>query len=163
MGIKKTVETLVAAVTSTEVATIEGGLTKLEQRRAQLAETLDSATQNAIQASALRRELIIAHRDQQTVEEANAQVRDAEERRVAIDDALRALDRQIIDATARLADAKDKAERERVAQMFEKEADQVEKASEALDKAAKLTTITTTRRKKRKDGGSTDEVRPRSN
>ena len=39
MGIKKTVETLVAAVTSTDVATIEGELTKQERRRAQLAES----------------------------------------------------------------------------------------------------------------------------
>jgi len=45
-------------------------LTKLEQRRAQLAESLDAVTHNAISASTLRRELIIANRDQQDLEEA---------------------------------------------------------------------------------------------
>jgi hypothetical protein len=104
MGIKKTVETLVAAVTSTDVATIEGELTKLEQRRAQLAETLDAATHNAINASTARRELIIANRDQQTLEKANAKVREAEERRVALDDALRALDQKIAETTKRHAE-----------------------------------------------------------
>jgi len=99
MGIKKTVETLVAAVTSTDLATIEGELTKLERRRAQLAETLDVATHNAISTSAVRRELIIANRDQQTLEKANANVREAEERRVALDDALRALDEKIAETT----------------------------------------------------------------
>ena len=72
MRIKKTVESLVAAVTSTDVAAIERELTKLEQRRAQLAESLDAATHNAIDASTVRRELIIDNRDQQTLEEANA-------------------------------------------------------------------------------------------
>jgi ABC-type phosphate transport system auxiliary subunit len=83
MDIKKTVETLVAAVTSTDVATIEGELTKLEKRRAQLAESLDAATHNTINASAARRDLIIANRDHQALEEANAKVRDAEEQRLA--------------------------------------------------------------------------------
>ena len=137
MGIKKTVETLVAAVTSTDVAAIEGELTKLEQRRAQLAESLDAATHNAIDASATRRELIIANRDQQTLEEANAKVREAEERRVALDDALRALDQKIAETTTRFEEAKDKAERDRVAQVLEQEADAVEKATLAIDKAAK--------------------------
>lgn len=59
MGIKKTVKSLVAAVTSTDVAAIERELAKLEQRRAQLGEILDAATHNAIEASAARRELII--------------------------------------------------------------------------------------------------------
>jgi len=40
--IKKTVESLVAAVASTDIAAIEAKLTKLEQRRAQLAESLDA-------------------------------------------------------------------------------------------------------------------------
>ena len=137
MGIKKTVESLVAAVTSTDVATIERELTKLEQRRAQLAESLDAATHNAIDASAARRELIIANRDQQTLDEANAKVREAEEQRVALDDALRALDQKIAETTARLEEAKDKAERDRIAQVLEQEADAVEKESLALDKAAK--------------------------
>ena len=83
MRIKKTVESLVAAVSSTDVAAIERELTKLEQRRAQLAESLDAATHNAIDPSATRRELIIANSDQQDVEGANAKVRDAEEHRVA--------------------------------------------------------------------------------
>ena len=72
MRIKKTVESLVAAVSSTDVAAIERELTKLEARRAQLAESLDAATHNAVDASATRRESIIANRDQQTLEEANA-------------------------------------------------------------------------------------------
>jgi predicted nucleic acid-binding Zn-ribbon protein len=127
MGIKKTVETLVAAVTSTDLATIEGELTKLERRRAQLAETLDVATHNAISTSAVRRELIIANRDQQTLEKANANVREAEERRVALDDALRALDEKIAETTTRLEEAKDTAERDRIAQVLEQEADAVEK------------------------------------
>ena len=79
MRIQKAVETLVAAVTSTDVAAIEHQLTKLEARRAQLAESLDAATNNAINASTTRRELIIANRDQQSLEEANAKVREAEE------------------------------------------------------------------------------------
>jgi hypothetical protein len=137
MGIKKTVETLVAAVTSTDVASIEGELTKLERRRAQLAETLDAATHSAIDASATRRELIIANRDQQTIEEANAKVRKAEERRIALDDALRGLDQKIAETTTRLEEAKDKAERDRIAQVLEQEADAVEKATTAMDKAAK--------------------------
>ena len=137
MRIKKSVESLVNAVISTDVATIEGELTKLERRRAQLAESLDAATHNAIDASAARRELIIANRDQQTIEEANAKVREAEEQRVALDDALRALDQKIAETTTRLEEAKDKAERDRVAQVLEQEADAVEKASLALDKAAK--------------------------
>ena len=137
MGIKKTVETLVAAVTSTDVAAIEGELTKLERRRAQLAESLDGATHSAIIASAVRRELIIADRDQQSLEEANAKVRDAEEQRVAVDDALHALDQKIAETTTRLEEAKDRAERDRVAQVLDREADTVETASLALDKAAK--------------------------
>ena len=137
MRIKKTVESLVAAVTSTDVAAIERELTKLEGRRAQLAESLDAATHNAIDASAVRRELIIDNRDQQTLEEANAKVREAEERRVALDDALRTLDQKIAETTKRLEEAKDKAERDRIAQVLEQEADAVEKASLAVDKAAK--------------------------
>ena len=137
MGIKKTVETLVAAVTSTDVAAIEGELTKLEQRRAQLAESLDAATHNAVDASAVRREMIIANRDQQTLEKANARVREAEERRVALDDALRALDQKIAETTTHFEEAKDKAERDRIAQVLEQEADAVEKATLAIDKAAK--------------------------
>jgi hypothetical protein len=137
MGIKKTVETLVAAVTSTEVATIEGELTKLEQRRAQLAESLDAATHNAINASAARRELIIANRDQKSLEDANAKVRDAEERRVALGDALLALNQKIAETTTGLEEAKDKAERDRIAQVLDQEADAVEKESLAIDKAAK--------------------------
>jgi hypothetical protein len=137
MGIKKTVESLVAAVTSTDVAAIEHELTKLEQRRTQLAESLDAATHNAIDASAVRRELIIDNRDQQTLEEANTKVREAEERRVALDDALRTLDQKIAETTTRFEEAKDKAERDRVAQVLEQEADAVEKASLAVDKAAK--------------------------
>jgi predicted nucleic acid-binding Zn-ribbon protein len=117
MRIKKTIESLTAAIT-TDIAAIERDLAKLERRRAQLAENLDAATQRAISASASRRELIIANRDQQTLEEANARVREAEDRRVAIDDALRALDGQIIDATARLAEARNKAERDQVAQVL---------------------------------------------
>jgi len=42
MGIRKTVETLVGAANSTDVASIEGELRKLERRRAQLAESLDA-------------------------------------------------------------------------------------------------------------------------
>jgi hypothetical protein len=137
MRIKKTVESLVAAVTSTDVAAIERELTKLEQRRAQLAESLDAATHNAINAPAARREFIIANRDQQTLEKANANVREAEERRVALDDALRALDQKIAETTTMLEAAKDKAERDRVAQVLEQEADAVEKTSLAVDKAAK--------------------------
>lgn len=74
-----------------DVDAIERELAKLEQRRAQLAETLDAATQNAVNASATRRELIIANRGQQALEEASAKVREADEQRVAFDDALRAL------------------------------------------------------------------------
>jgi hypothetical protein len=136
MDIKKTVETLVAAVTSTDVATIEGELTKLERRRAQLAESLDAATHSAIDASAVRRELIISNRDRDALEEASAKVRDAEERRVALDDALRTIGQQISELTARFEEAKDKAERDRVAQALEQEADKVETASLVLDKAA---------------------------
>jgi len=73
MRIKKTVENLVAAVTSTDVAAIERELTKLEGRRAQLAESLDAATHNAIDASAVRRELIIDNRDQQTISPSGTQ------------------------------------------------------------------------------------------
>ena len=87
--------------------------------------------------SAARRELIIANRDQQTLDEANAKVREAEEQRVALDDALRALDQKIAETTTRLEEAKDKAERDRIAQVLEQEADAVEKASLAVDKAAK--------------------------
>jgi hypothetical protein len=126
-----------AAVTSTDVATIEGELTKLERRRAQLAESLDGATHNAIDASAARRELIIANRDPRTLDEANAKVREAEEARVALDDALRALDQKIAETTTRFEAAKDKAERDRIAQVLEQEADAVEKETLALDKAAK--------------------------
>ena len=96
MKIKKTVETLVATVSSTDIATIEGELTNFQTApRATTPESLDGATHNAINASAARRELIIANRDQQTLEEANAKVREAEERRVALDDALRGLDQTI--------------------------------------------------------------------
>jgi hypothetical protein len=137
MRIKKTVESLVAAVTSTDVAAIERELTKLEGRRAQLAESLDAATHSAIDASAVRRELIIDNRDQQTLEDANANLREAEERRVALDDALRTIDQKIAETAMRFEEAKDKAERDRIAQVLEQEADAVEKASLALDKGAK--------------------------
>ena len=137
MRIKKTVESLVTAMTSTDVAAIERELTKLEARRAQLAESLDAATHIAIDASATRRELIIANRDPESLEEANAKVREAEEQRVALDDALRALDGKIAETTKRLEEGKDKAERGRVAQVLEQEADNVGKASSALDGAAK--------------------------
>ena len=136
MRIKKTVESLVAAVTSTDVAANERELTKLEGRRAQLAESLDAAAHNAIDASAVRRELIIDNRDEQTLEEANAKVREAEERRVALDDALRTIDQKIAETTMRFEEAKDKAERDRIAQVLEQEADAVEKASLAVDEAA---------------------------
>ena len=117
---------------------LKASLTKLERRRAQLAESLDAATHSAIDASAARRELIIANRDQQTIEQANAKVREAEEQRVALDDALRALDQKIAETTTRLEEAKDKAERDRVAQVLEQEADTVETGSPwPLDKAAK--------------------------
>src|SRR5690349_17366734 len=108
MKIKKAVDS-VATIASTDPAAIERELSKLEQRRAQLAETFDSATQNAIQASAVRREAIIANRDQGTRDMANAKVRAAEERRVALDDALRALDQQISELTARFSETKDNA------------------------------------------------------
>ena len=137
MRIKRTVESLVAAVTSTDVTASEHELTKLEQRRTQLAESLDAATHNAINASAVRRELIIANRDPQALDTANTKCREAEERRVALDDALRALDAKITETTTRLEEAKDKAERDRIAQVLEQEADAVEKASLAVDKAAK--------------------------
>jgi chromosome segregation ATPase len=137
MRIKKTVESLVAAVSSTDVAAIERALTKLEARRTQLAESLDAATHNAVDASAARRESIIANRDQQTLEEAYARVREAEEQRVALDDALRTLDQKIAETTTRFEDAKDKAERERVGQLLEQEVDKIEEASQALDKTAK--------------------------
>jgi DNA repair exonuclease SbcCD ATPase subunit len=127
----------VAAVTSTDVAAIERELTKLEQRRTQLAESLDAAMHNAIDASAVRRESIIDNRDQQTLEEANSKVREAEERRVALDDALRTLDQKIAETTTRFKEAKDKGERDRIAQVLEQEADAVEKASLAVDEAAK--------------------------
>ena len=130
--LKKTVETLVAAVSSTDVAAIERELTKLEQRRAQLAESLDAATHNAIDASAARGESIIANHDQQDLEEANAKVRAAEERRVALDNALRALDQKIVATTKQLEDTKHKVERGRVGQLLEQEADKVEEASQAL-------------------------------
>jgi hypothetical protein len=97
-------------VTSTDVATIEGELTKLERRRT-LAESLDAATHNAIDASAARRELIIANRDQQSREEANARVREAEEQRVALDDALRALDQKTAETTKRHEGAVNVAEK----------------------------------------------------
>ena len=137
MRIKKTVESLVAAVNSTDVAAIERELAKLEAGRLQLVEILDAATHKVIDASAARRERIIADSDQQVLDEANLKVRKAEEQRFALDDALRALDQQISELTRRLSEAKDEAERERVAQMLEKEADEVDKASDALDKAAK--------------------------
>ena len=137
MRIKKTVESLVTAMTSTDVAAIERELTKLEQRRAQLAESLDAATHNAINASAARRDLIIANRDQRTLDEANAKVRGAEEQRLALDDALRALDQKIAETTTLFEEAKDKAERDRVAQVLEQEVDAVEKEALAADKAAK--------------------------
>jgi hypothetical protein len=137
MRMKKTIESLVAAMGSTDASAIEHELTKLEGRRAQLAESLDAATHNAIDASAVRGEMIIDNRDQQTLEEANAKVREAEERRVALDDALRTLDQKIAETTTRFEEAKDKAERDRIAQVLEQEADAVEKASLAVDKAAK--------------------------
>ena len=115
MRIKQRSKLSLPPVTSTDVATIEGELTKLERRRAQLAESLDVATHKAISASAARRELIIANRDQQTLEEANAKVREAEEQRIALDDALRALDSEIVQTTARLEEAKGKAEPDRLA------------------------------------------------
>jgi hypothetical protein len=62
-------------------------------------------------SSATRRELIIANRDQQAIEEASAQVREREEQRVAIDDAVRALDEKIAETTKRLEEAKAEAER----------------------------------------------------
>ena len=74
----------------------------------------------------------------QTLDAANANVREAEERRLALDDALRALDQQITEVTARLADAKDKAEREPVAQALEHEALKIEEASQAHPPTSKL-------------------------
>jgi type II secretory pathway component PulM len=70
---KKTIESLVAALGSTDASAIEHELTKLEGRRAQLAESLDTATHNAIDASAVRRELIIDNRDQQTISPSGTQ------------------------------------------------------------------------------------------
>jgi hypothetical protein len=137
MKVKKTIESLVAAVTSTDATAIEHELTKLEKRRTQLAESLDAATHHAIDASTVRRELIIDNRDQQTLEGANSKVRKAEERRVALDDALRTLDQKIAETTTRFKEAKDKGERDRIAQVLEQEADAVEKASLAVDEAAK--------------------------
>jgi hypothetical protein len=64
-------------------------------------------------------------------------VREAEERRVALDDALRTIDQKIAETTTRFEEAKNKAERDRIAQVLEQEADAVEKASLAVDKAAK--------------------------
>ena len=119
MGTKETSERLTAAVSPTDIAGVERELKKLEQRRAKLAESLDGATSEAIAACAMRRELIIANRDQQALEGATAKVREAEERRVVIDDAVRTLDRQIIETTARLAEARDKTERDHVAQVLE--------------------------------------------
>jgi len=135
--IKKTVESVVAAISQTDVAALERELTKLEVRRAQLSESLDAATHAAISASAFRRKRIIADHDQKGLEDANAKVRDAEEKRLALDDALRALDHQIAEVTALFEQAKDKTERDRVAQVLDQEADKVETASSALDKAAK--------------------------
>lgn len=137
MGIRKAVKDLVADLSSTSVADIERELTKLEQRRAQLTDALETATQSAIDASATRRDLIIANREQEAIEDASVKVREAEDRRVALDDALRALEQKVAGKTKRLEEAKDQAERDRVAQMLEHEADTVEKESAAVDKAAK--------------------------
>jgi predicted nucleic acid-binding Zn-ribbon protein len=106
-------------VSSTDVAAIERELTKLKERREQLAESLDAATGDATRASAARRNLIIASGDEQILEGANAKCREADERRAALDDALHALDERIAETTARFEGAKDKAERERVAQVLE--------------------------------------------
>lgn len=95
MRIKKMVESLGVAKSRTGVDEIERELVKLEQRRAQLAESLDAATHIAVNASTARRELIIANRDQSAVEEASGKVREAEEQRIALDDALRSLDEKI--------------------------------------------------------------------
>ena len=135
MRIKKTVESLVAAVISTDVATIERELTKLEQRRAQLAETLDAATHNAIDASATRRELIIANRDPQALEKAKTKCREAEEQRVALDDDLRSLDQKIAETTKRL-EAKDKAERDATGQGLEQDAAWTARVPAAVAEAA---------------------------
>jgi hypothetical protein len=136
VGLKRTVESLVAAATATDIAALEGELSKLERRRAQLAESRDAATDKAIQLSGERHQLIIDDRDQQTLGKANAKVREAEEQRVALDDALRALNVQIAETTKKLAEAKGQAERDRVAQLFEQEADAIDKAASAVDKAA---------------------------
>jgi hypothetical protein len=101
VGLKRTVESLVVSTTPTDIAAIEGELSKLERRRAQLAESLDAATDKALQLSAERRQLIIDNRDQRILDKANAKVREAEEQRVALDDALRALDEKIAEATKR--------------------------------------------------------------
>jgi hypothetical protein len=137
MRIRKAVEGLVPDLSSTSVAEIERELTKLEKRRTELAESLDAATYNAISTSTVRRELIIANRDQRAIEEASAKLCEAEERRVALDDALRTLEQKITETTKRLDGAKDQAERDHVAQHFEQEADAIDKAAMAVDKAAK--------------------------
>ena len=116
MGIEKTSESLPDTGSPTCIAAVERELNKLEQRRAKLAESLDGATSEAIAACAMRRDLMIFNSDQQALEGATAKVREAEERRVAIDDALRTLDRQIIETTARLAEAGETTEREHIAQ-----------------------------------------------
>ena len=64
-------------------------------------------------------------------------MRAAEEQRVALDDALRTLDQKIVATTKQLEETKHKAERDRVGQLLEQEADKVEEASQALDKTAK--------------------------
>jgi predicted nucleic acid-binding Zn-ribbon protein len=101
MRITKAVDSMATSSAPTEQAAIERELTKLEKRRLQVAEALDAATQNAIQASALRREVIIANRDQETLEQASAKVRAAEEQRVALDNTVRALDQHISELISR--------------------------------------------------------------
>jgi molecular chaperone GrpE (heat shock protein) len=135
--LKRSVESLVTGVASTDIAAIEGELSQLERRRAQLAESLDAATNKAIQISAERRDLIIANRDRQTLHRANSKVREAEEQRVALDDALHALEEKIAEITKRLEEAKAQADRNRIAQLLEQEADAVDKATSAVEKAAK--------------------------
>ena len=53
------------------------------------------------------------------------------------DRASRALDPKIVATTKQLEETKHKAERDRVGQLLEQEADKVEEASQALDKTAK--------------------------
>jgi hypothetical protein len=135
--LKRTVESLVAGVTPTDIAALEGELSTLERRRAPLAESLDAATDEAIQLSVERREAIIANRDQKALDKVNAKVRGAEEQRVGLDDALRALNEKIAETAKRFEEAKDQTERDRVAQLFEQEADAIDKEALAIDRAAK--------------------------